>query len=154
VKRSRGLWADDLACLDFDLLRYAYRRITMPISKNLAWRIGASFVATATGWISIVLAYVIFFAPSSNDVRWWRNMTGLYAMIAYCVIGLPVAMGAERLAPRVSPRRAVLYGGLLGATLAALPPSLFLYPMTGPAGFLGGAISMAVYMELLKVGAV
>jgi hypothetical protein len=72
-------------------------------------------------------------------------------IVAYCVIGLPVAVGTERLAPRMSRRRAVLYGGLLGATLAALPPSLFLYPMTGPAGFLAGAISMAVYVQLLKV---
>jgi hypothetical protein len=78
-------------------------------------------------------------------------MTGLYAIIAYCVIGLPAAVSTDRLAPRVSRRRAVLYGRLLGATLAALPPSLFLYPMTGPAGFLAGAISMAVYIELLKV---
>ena len=78
-------------------------------------------------------------------------MTGLYAIIAYCVIGLPVALGAERPGAGVSRSRAVFYGGLMGATLAALPPSLFLYPMTGPAGFLAGAISMAIYIELVKV---
>jgi len=124
----------------------------MPISKNLLWRIAASLVATATGWISIVLVYAMFFAPpsASADVKLWRNMTGLYAVVAYCVIGLPVAVGTERVLP-MSRRRAVLYGGLLGATLAALPPSLFLYPMTGPAGFLAGAISMAAYIELANV---
>jgi hypothetical protein len=121
----------------------------MAASQRIVWRLFASFIATMTGWLLICFAYLILFSPPSADVRWWRNLTALYAITAYCIIGVPIALASERIAANISRSRAVIYGGLLGAAIAAIPPSLFLYPLTGPAGFLAGLISTAVYVQLI-----